>query len=64
MKTIVITLLAVVVALVAPGAEPVQLKDKPLVAWFALANLTQQGGSVLTIDSGGTARSTTTDDIT
>ena len=53
MKTIVITLLAVVVALVAPGAEPVQLKDKPLVAWSALANLTQQGSSVLTIDSGG-----------
>lgn len=38
------------VALVANGAEPIPLKDKTLVAWVAPANLTQRGGSVLTID--------------
>ena len=50
MKPLIITLLAVAVALLAHGAEPVQLKDKTLVVWVAPANLTQQGGSVLTIE--------------
>jgi sucrose-6-phosphate hydrolase SacC (GH32 family) len=43
-------LLPIAAARVAHGAEPVLLKDKTLVAWVASANLTQRGGSVLTID--------------
>src|SRR5260221_14307893 len=50
MKQPIITLLAVAIALAVYRAEPVQLKDKTLVAWVAPANLTQQGGSVLTIE--------------
>ena len=38
------------VTLAAHGAEPVPLKDKTLVAWVTPANLTQRGGSVLTLD--------------
>ena len=45
-----ITLLALAVAFVGRAAEPIRLKDKTLVAWVAPANLTQHGGSVLTID--------------
>jgi len=50
MKSLIIALLAVAVVFAVPGAEPVQLKDKTLVAWITLANLTQRGGSVLTLD--------------
>ena len=35
----------------ARGAEQGALKDKTLVAWVAPANLTQRGGSVLTLES-------------
>ncbi len=52
MKSRVITLLAVAVALLGNGAEPASLKDKTLVVWAAPANLTQQAGSALTIDDG------------
>lgn len=44
-----------VVAILLPlavSAEPEPLQDKTLVAWVAPANLTQRGGSVLTIDDG------------
>jgi beta-fructofuranosidase len=34
------------------AAAPGSLQDKTLVAWVALANLTQHGGSALTIDDG------------
>jgi beta-fructofuranosidase len=50
MKPFIITLLAVAATFVAYGVEPVHLKDKTLVAWVVPANLTQQGGSVLTIE--------------
>lgn len=35
--------------LTVPAAEPTLLQDKTLVAWVAPANLTQRGGSVLTL---------------
>jgi beta-fructofuranosidase len=42
-------------ALAARGAEPLVIADKTLVAWVAPANLSQRGGSVLTLEkSGGT----------
>ena len=47
-----ISLLVVAVARFGQGAETSLLKDKTLVVWVAPANLTQQGGSVLTIDDG------------
>ncbi len=50
MKLRITALLSVAALLVARGGEPAPLKDKTLVAWAASANLTQQGGSVLTID--------------
>lgn len=50
MKTIL--LLTVAMSLVAQGAEPAALKDKTLVVWVSPANLTQRGGSALTIDDG------------
>ncbi len=43
-------LLAVAIVPIAPAAEPAPLRDKTLVAWAAPANLTQHGGSVLTLD--------------
>ena len=43
-------LILVAMAVSAPGAESVPLKDKTLVVWVAPANLTQKGGSALTID--------------
>ena len=42
--------LLTVIASVAPAAERVPIKDKTLVAWVTPADLTQRGGSVLTID--------------
>src|SRR6185436_8297030 len=35
----------------APGAGRPTLKDKTLVAWVVLSNLTQRGGSVLSLDN-------------
>ncbi|MBP9900590.1 MAG: GH32 C-terminal domain-containing protein [Verrucomicrobia bacterium] len=52
MKSSLITLLAVAVALLGNGAEPVSLKDKTLVVWAAPADLTQKAGSALTIEDG------------
>ncbi len=46
----IVTLLSVSVSLSARGGESELLKDKTLVAWVAPANLTQRGGSVLTVD--------------
>jgi sucrose-6-phosphate hydrolase SacC (GH32 family) len=46
----IIPVLAVAASFLAHGAEPGSLKDKTLVAWVSPANLTQQGGSVLTLD--------------
>lgn len=37
----------------ADGADKIALADKTLVAWVAPANLTQRGGSVLTIEKSG-----------
>ena len=37
----------------AAGAETTAIQDKTLVAWAAPANLTQRGGSVLTIEKAG-----------
>lgn len=39
----------------APAASPMLLKDKTLVVWVSPANLTQRGGSVLTIEQSGGA---------
>ena len=39
----------------APAASPAPLKDKTLVVWVSPANLTQRGGSVLTIEKPGGA---------
>lgn len=52
MKRLILTLLTVASALFVHGAEPAPLKDKTLVVWVAPANLTQRGGSALTIDDG------------
>ena len=52
MKPIILTLLTVATGLAVPGAEVVPLKDKTLVVWVSPANLTQRGGSALTIDDG------------
>lgn len=46
----IIAVLAVAAAFFARGEEPLLLKDKTLVAWVSPANLTQRGGSVLTLD--------------
>jgi sucrose-6-phosphate hydrolase SacC (GH32 family) len=43
---------AVTTALAGHAAEPAPLQDKTLVAWVAPANLTQRGGSVLTVFDG------------
>jgi beta-fructofuranosidase len=43
---------ATVAAAADPGAPPPPLRDKTLVVWAAPANLTQQGGSALTLDDG------------
>lgn len=40
-------------SLAACGAEKVAITDKTLVAWVAPANLTQRGGSVLTLERSG-----------
>ncbi len=53
--TVLTTAVMVLGALSADGAEATQHKasaDKTLVAWVSPANLTQQGGSALTIQSG------------
>ena len=39
----------------APADSPTPLKDKTLVVWVSPANLTQRGGSVLTIEKPGGA---------
>lgn len=46
-------LLGVVAATSARAASPWPLRDKTLVAWVSPANLTQRGGSVLTIEKPG-----------
>lgn len=52
MKTAIPTLLVLATLLHAQAADSKPLGDKTLVAWVAPANLTQRGGSVLTIDDG------------
>ncbi|MEI8288226.1 MAG: GH32 C-terminal domain-containing protein [Verrucomicrobiota bacterium] len=52
MKKSFIVLAALTAAIVGNAAEPLPLTDKTLVAWVSLANLNQQGGSALTIQSG------------
>ncbi len=47
-----VTILLSALSLAADGAEPDALKDKTLVVWVAPANLTQRGGSALTIEDG------------
>ena len=49
-KSIVIVVLFVVGSQLLQGADRARIKDKTLVVWTAPANLTQQGGSALTID--------------
>ena len=50
MKRLLCALLALTITLVAQGAQPAPLKDKTLSVWAVPANLTQRGGSALTID--------------
>ncbi len=50
MRTHLLILLAVSMAALVQGAEKDALKDKTLVVWVAPANLTQRGGSALTIE--------------
>jgi len=52
-KTVLSTLAVMAVSLTADGAEKTVIADKTLVAWVAPANLTQRGGSVLTIEKSG-----------
>ena len=52
MKPIILSLLLTAIALGSPEAESAALEDKTLVAWVAPENLTQHGGSALTIDDG------------
>jgi hypothetical protein len=49
-KSIVIVILFVFGGQLLEGADRAGIKDKTLVVWTAPANLTQQGGSALTID--------------
>ena len=49
-KSIVIVVLFVFGSQLLEGAERARIKDKTLVVWTAPANLTQRGGSALTID--------------
>ena len=49
-KSIVIVVLFVFGSQLLQGADRARIKDKTLVVWTAPANLTQQGGSALTID--------------
>ncbi len=49
-KSIVIVILFVFGGQLSEGADRAGIKDKTLVVWTAPANLTQQGGSALTID--------------
>jgi len=46
-------LAATVGSLAAQGAEKQAIADKTLVAWIAPANLSQRGGSVLTLEKPG-----------
>ncbi|MEE8450682.1 MAG: GH32 C-terminal domain-containing protein, partial [Thermoguttaceae bacterium] len=52
-KTILTSLAVTAVSLTAHGAEETVIAEKTLVAWIAPANLTQRGGSVLTIEKSG-----------
>jgi hypothetical protein len=49
-KSIVIVVLFVFGSQLLEGAGRAEIKDKTLVVWTAPANLTQRGGSALTID--------------
>ncbi len=49
-KMLMTALLVTAGSFVADGAEKTMIADKTLVAWLAPANLTQRGGSVLTIE--------------
>jgi sucrose-6-phosphate hydrolase SacC (GH32 family) len=51
MHAILLSIIVAAVTCTARAAEPATIQDKTLVAWVALANLEQRGGSVLTIDS-------------
>ena len=50
-KSIVIVVLFVFGSQLLQGADRARIKDKTLVVWTAPANLSQQGGSALTIDN-------------
>jgi beta-fructofuranosidase len=52
MKQIALLILAMAVVISGAAAAPAPLQDKTLVVWAAPANLTQHGGSALTIDDG------------
>ena len=52
MKQIVPLIAATALVISGATAAPRPLQDKTLVVWVAPANLTQQGGSALTIDDG------------
>ena len=52
-KTILTALAMILGSFPASGAERTAIADKTLVAWVAPANLTQRGGSVLTIEKPG-----------
>ncbi|NQU20319.1 MAG: GH32 C-terminal domain-containing protein [Candidatus Nealsonbacteria bacterium] len=54
-KTILAVLAVTVASPAAIGSEKTLIADKTLVAWVAPANLTQRGGSVLTIERAGDA---------
>ena len=60
MKTITLVSFAAVFAVLSPtnasAADNKPLVDKTLVVWAAPANLTQEGGTALTIDTNGTDR--------
>lgn len=61
-RSLIFSMALILPLLTVQGAEQAALQDKTLVAWVAPANLTQRGGSVLTI-SAKTDFSTTWDGI-
>ncbi len=53
MRALAASLVTAVISLSAHCAEPTAIGDKTLVAWVTPADLTQRGGSVLTIEKEG-----------
>ncbi|MFV1964984.1 MAG: hypothetical protein ACC628_06145, partial [Pirellulaceae bacterium] len=52
-RTVLTALAMVLGSCIADGAEKIMIADKTMVIWVAPADLTQRGGSVLTLEKSG-----------